>query len=232
MASIQFNLLPDAKATYISAQRNRKLVTTIALLVSGISIAIFVIVFFSVNVVQKKVLSDADKNVKNDTQKLKDIPSIGQILTVQNQLQTLSSLHQNKHAVSRIFTYMPQLTPAAAHISSLNLDLGASSLQVNGTADSQKTVNTFVDTLKYAEFKTSDTDQGNLAFSNVLLSSFSITPGQVSYAISANFNPVLFSNPQQKDPTIVVKNQVTTRSVLDDPNNALFNGQPKKNQGQ
>lgn len=230
MSSIQFNLLPDAKVSYINAQKNRKLVTTIALLASGLSIAIFIIVFLSVNVVQKKVMTDADKKVTSDIKKLQGINNIGKIMTVQNQLQTLASLHQKKSAVNRIFNYITQVTPQATNVSNLSLDLAASTIQVTGTAASQAAVNTYVDTLKYAELQSAD-KSGQPAFSNVVLSSFGITPGKASFSINASFDPRLFSNPLAPAPAIVVKNQVTTRSVLDDPNNALFNGQTKDKTG-
>jgi Tfp pilus assembly protein PilN len=225
MANIQFNLLPDVKSTYINAQRNRRAVTLIAFITSAISIAIFVLVFLSVEVVQKAQLSGSEKDAKAAAAKLKAVPNIGRIITVQNQLQTLSSLHQGKHALSRIFTYIPQLTPASANIGSLTLDTTTNSLQINGTADSQKTINAFVDTLKYATYKVGDNDSEHPAFSAVTLNNFDITPGKASYSISATYDPNLFASPLGTAPTLSVKNQVTTRSVLDDPSNPVFNGQ-------
>jgi len=225
MPTIQFNLLPDVKETYINAQKNRKTVITIAFLVTAASITIFLLVLFSVDVVQKKQLSDADKQVKEATSQLQGIPNIGKIITIQNQLQTLSSLHQSKHAISRIFTYIPQLTPSSASIGTLTLDLAASNLQISGTADSQITVNAYVDTLKYATYKLNSGDTEHQAFPTVTLTGFSIAQGRSSYSITATFDPALFANPLQAAPTMVVKNQITTRSVLDDPANVLFNGQ-------
>lgn len=226
MANIQFNLLPDAKAKYIDTERNRRLVNTIAVLAAAISIGIFVLSLFTVDVLQKKELSDADGQSKQAVAQLQKIDGLARIVTVQNQLQTLSSLHQNTHAVSRIFTYMPQLTPSAATIGTMSLDLTVDSLQISGSADSQATINTFIDTLKYATYKTSAQDSDHLAFSSVVLSSFNATPGKATYTITTQFDPVLFANPLGAAPALTVKNQVTTRSVIDDPANLLFNGQP------
>ncbi len=227
MSTIQFNLLPDVKETYITAQKNRKTVITIALLVTAASIAIFILVLFSVDVVQKKQLSDADNQVKAATTQLENVPNINKIITIQNQLQTLSTLHQSKHAVSRIFTYMPQLTPASANVGTLSLDLSSNTLQINGTADSQFTVNAYIDTLKFATYKMNASDSVHQAFPSVTLTGFSVAQGKSSYSISATFDPALFSSPLSPAPTLIVKNQVTTRSVQDDPSN-VFNGQTGK----
>lgn len=224
MATIQFNLLPDVKATIINTQRNRKTVITICILATVISAALFILMLFSVDVVQKAQLSKASNDAQGVQKELNGISGLPKILTVQNQLQSLSSLHQSKHAVARIFTYMPQLTPASANIGSMTLDLAGDTLNVSGTADSQTTVNTFVDTLKFATYKANAQDTEHPAFSAVTLSSFGINPGNASYVISASFDPTLFANPLQPAPTMIVKNQVTTRSVLDDPA-SLFNGQ-------
>lgn len=225
MSTIQFNLLPDVKAKYIDAQRNRKTITTACLIASAASVAIFILVFFSVAVVQKAQLSKANSDAKKAAAELKNIQGIEKIATVQNQLKTLAGLHQNKHAASRIFDYMPKVTPVSASISSLSVNFSDGLMQVSGTADSQATINTFVDTLKYATYRASGSDTDKLAFSNVVMTSFSISTGKASYAITANADPALFANPLLPAPTITVKNQVTTRSVIDDPANVLFNGQ-------
>jgi hypothetical protein len=223
MATIQFNLLPDVKAQYISTERNRRLVNTIAMLATAVCLGIFLLVLFTVDVVQKKQLSDADSDIKDATSQLKDINGLSQIVTVRNQLDTLSSLHQKGPAVSRIFTYMPQVTPAAANMNSLSVDFVNNVMQISGSADTQATVNAYVDTLKYATYKTSEQDTEHNAFTSVVLTSFSVTPGKASYSLNAKFDPVLFANPLGAAPKLNVKNQVTTRSVLDDPSNFLFN---------
>src|SRR5690242_977026 len=116
MKDIQFNLLPDAKVESVKQQKSRNMVVTIATLVAGISISIFLIVLLSVYGVQNKQLSDVDKDIKDATQKLNSINNLDSVLTVQNQLTTLVDLHHNKHISSRIFDYLPQLTPSSIHI--------------------------------------------------------------------------------------------------------------------
>lgn len=51
---IEFNLLPAVKQEYIKVQRSKRMVITIALIVGAIAIAIFVVLFVNVNILQKK----------------------------------------------------------------------------------------------------------------------------------------------------------------------------------
>src|SRR5207244_2785243 len=108
---------------------------------------------FAVDVVQKKQLSDADKSIVTYTSQLKAIPNVNKIITVQNQLQALVGLHQNKHISSRLFTYLPSVTPTKAHVNQIKMDLVANTIELTGTADSHQTINTFIDTLKFTTYK-------------------------------------------------------------------------------
>ena len=231
MSNVQFNLLPDVKMTYVKAQRTKNLVITGAFIVSGIAIGLFVILFLSVNVVQKKMLGDADKDIARYTAQLQAVPDIEQALTIQNQLTSLSNLHQSKHISSRIFDYLAQITPANVTITQINLDYVANTMTLTGKADSQLSVNKFIDTLRYANYKTGSDISKDKAFTKVTETTFSIASGDVSYGLSANFNPALFANNivdsegKSITPVIVVPDLTTTHANPDDPANGLFNQQ-------
>jgi len=231
MNKVQFNLLPDVKADYISAQRTRNTVITISGLVAALSLGIFVLLFFTVNVLQKKQLSDADKKTSEVSAQIDKIENLSQILTVQNQLATLPKLHQQKHISSRIFTYLPEVTPANVNIGRLSLDFGQNTMVIDGRADSQRTVNTFIDTLKFTTYTVGSDKTAKAAFPTVVLTSFGGGGGSVGYTLNIKFDPVLFQNNltdgQDKPiaPVLNVPSLTTTRSVLDDPSNFLFNGQ-------
>jgi len=236
MANVQFNLLPDIKMTYVKAQRSKNLVVSVAFIVSAAAIALFVILFFSVNVVQKKQLSDADKDIARFTAELKAIPNVEEALTIQNQLTSLSTLHQSKHVASRIFTYLPQVTPANVTISSLTIDFSTGIINIEGTADSQVSVNTFIDTMKFTTYKLGETDSGKEAFPSVTESSFGINSGNVSYGLTVTYDTALFANDlldadgKAQIPTLVVPKLTTTHSQ--DPANILFKEEEKKKEQQ
>ena len=107
---VQFNLLPDVKLQYLKAERTRRLVISVSLVASVASLALLLLLV-SVTQLQKKHLSDLSKNIKADSAKLENQPDISKILTVQNQLNSLTNLHNSKPAVSRLFPYLAQLVP-------------------------------------------------------------------------------------------------------------------------
>ncbi len=220
MSGVQFNLLPSVKLDYIRAQNTRNRVTAIATAVCGISIAILVIIVLFVEVVQKKQLNDASNQINTAVKAIQAEPDITKILTVQNQLMTLSTLHANKHVSSRVFDYLSQLTPNGVSLSRLSIDYSKNSMTIDGNADSAASVNKFVDTLKFTNYTIGTGTATTPAFSSVVESNFNISTAAVSYSLSVIFDPTLFSN-NVKDssgalsaPKLSVPNQTTTRSTI------------------
>lgn len=192
MSKVQFNLLPDSKMQLDKAQRTKHLVYTIATIATIFSVVLLLVMLVVVDVVQKKMMDDAGTKVDNASKQLRDL-NIDKVVTVQNQLQALTGLHQNKHISSRIFTYLPKVTPPGVSINKLDLDLAKTTLNISGTAGSQKDVNTFVDSLKQATFRVGDSAAAP-AFQNVVESGFSISGKSVGYSIDMQFDAQLFSN--------------------------------------
>jgi len=111
-------------------------------------------------------------------------------------------------------------------------------MNIQGTSDSQKSVNTFVDTLNFTKYKVSNKDSGKYAFNSVTENQFAINstsnqknnstavcqgaPAPASYQLTVKFDPTLFANSSDVALDVPV-GLVTTRSILDDPSN-LFNG--------
>ena len=135
MSTVQFNLLPDVKLDYAKAQASRGKTASLAFLASAIALGLLVVLVVFVDVVQKKQLNDATNQVNSATSQLQAVPNLSKVLTVQNQLQTLSTLHANKHVTSRIFGYLVQLTPSAASLGQLTLDTTTNALTISGTAN-------------------------------------------------------------------------------------------------
>ena len=70
-------------------------------------------------------------------------PQINSILTVQNQLESLTALHSTKPAVSRLFDYLNSLTPSQISITNYTSDFTQQTVTVTGSADALSTVNQF-----------------------------------------------------------------------------------------
>ncbi|MGH9638092.1 MAG: PilN domain-containing protein [Candidatus Angelobacter sp.] len=228
--AVQFNLLPDVKLEFNRAQHTKRLVYTISFLAMGIAVGLFIISFVTVDVLQKKLLNDASNDINNYNQQLKSIPDLAKILTIQHQLESLQNLHTSKHYVSRLFSYIPQVTPTNLNMGKLDLDATANTMEITGTADTVQTVNKFVDTLKYTSYTMGGSQSSQkLAFSNVTLSKIDRNGRGASYTVDLSFDPALFTGTSSV--SLSVPKETTTRSVLDTPNlsSLLFNGDTGKN---
>lgn len=189
---VQLNLLPAVKLEFIKARRTKQLLTFVSMVVGAASLTILLLAFVTVNVVQKKSLSDLNKDIKKYSTQLKSTKDLNKILTVQNQLGTLTTLHDQKPVASRLFTYISQVTPAQANLNKLSMDFAAHTMTLGGTAPSLDTVSTYTDTLKATTYKTDDTSPALHAFSSVVLSSFGRDSKGATFTITFNFDPIIF----------------------------------------
>jgi hypothetical protein len=217
----QLNLLPDVKMEYIKAKRSQRLAVSIALLASVIAIGLLILLL-AADGLQKKHLSDLSRDITTDSSKLQNQPQITKVLTVQNQLESLTSLHESKPAATEVFGYLNSVTPAQVDINNFSIDFTQFSITVTGTADSLSSINQYVDTLKATTY-TSDQNPGTSlpAFSSVVLSSFGLTNPQTgsngqpsgqpaSYTITFSYDKNIFDITQKIK--LVVPNLTTPRS--------------------
>jgi hypothetical protein len=216
---IQFNLLPDIKLEYIKTQRTKHLVILGSGIISGFALLTLVLLFLVV-VFQKQHLSDLNKEIKTHTTSLKETKDLDKILTIQNQLKSLPSLHAGKVVGSRLFGYISQITPTQATISNFSIDFSTNKISFAGSTDSLSTVNKFVDTLKFTTFKTTDNSKQGSAFSNVVLTSFSKSDTTSSYSIDSQFDPLIFNS--AGDIALSTPHIISTRSETEKPTTELF----------
>lgn len=213
---IQFNLLPDIKMQYIKARRQEHLVIFISTIAIIASVAVLILLIVTTDVVQKRELSDVRNQVKQETAQVESTPNLDEMLTVQSQLNALPALHNAKPAVSRLFTYITQLTPTKATISTLAVDYTQNTVTITGSADSLATVNQFTDTLKFTGYTMKSQTGARPAFSDVVLASFSdSSQNGAGYTITANFDPALFE--QLDNVKLTVPGIINTRSEVSQP---------------
>jgi Tfp pilus assembly protein PilN len=192
---IQFNLLPDVKLEYVRTQKTKHFLTLLSFIVSAVGITILLVAIITVDVVQKKSLHDENSDIARYSSQLKGVSNLNGILTVQNQLNTLSSLHNQKPVTSRLFAYISQVTPPQATLSDLSIDFTADTLTIGGKAPSLDVVSTFTDTLKATEYSVAGSSSGNThAFSNVVLSSFGRDQSGATFTVTAKFDPTIFNS--------------------------------------
>jgi len=230
---IQLNLLPDVKLELVKAQRLQRAMTVVSVLASLAAIAL-VVVLFSASQIQKKHINDLNADIAKKTAQLNSDKQINKILTVQNQLNSLTQLHASKPAASRLFGYLNQVTPADVSISSFTVDFSTHSMTITGGAGALSSVNKYVDTLKFTEYTVGNSKSKSKAFNGVVLTSFSVssnttsTGPAVSYTITTNYEPAIFDI--SKEVSLIVPQQTTTRSTTEQPTN-LFVAQPAAKAG-
>ena len=223
---VQFNLLPDVKIDYMKASRTKRIVILAAIGLSALALFIFILLFLIVNVFQKQYLNDLNSDIKSKTSQLQSVNDLDKVLTVQNQLSDLTKLHESKPEASRLYDYLIKLTPNDAKISSVTVDFTGNTMQLGGTATNIETVNKFVDTLKFTDYKQGTTQKK--AFSAVVLTSFSLGKGtgtvaeKSSYSIDLKFDPIIFDG--TKSVELITPNIISTRSVTEKPSE-LFDTQ-------
>ncbi|HVA10782.1 MAG TPA: hypothetical protein VNG32_01275 [Candidatus Dormibacteraeota bacterium] len=228
---IELNLLPDVKLEYLNVQRTRRLAMVIAFIVAAAAVAILVLLL-AVEGFQKHTLSNLNKNVASETQKLQNEPQINSVLTVQSQLQSVNSLHDSEPAANKLFDYLNELTPTAATISGLNIDFTAHTINITGNADGLATVNQYIDTLKFTNYTTGPHTKSIPAFSSVVLSAFSLNNAQLSsstsppasYTITASFDPTIFD--VTKNVTLIIPSTISTPSAREHPGPLFVSGLP------
>jgi hypothetical protein len=207
---IQFNLLPDVKQQFIKTQRTKRLVIGTSLIAGGVALFIFLALLSSVYIVQKKSIHDLNNDIQTNSKTLRDTPNVTDILTVQSQLNSLSTLNAQKPTASRLFGFLSSLTPVQATISDLKVDLTANTMTINGNAPSLDVVNTFIDGLKFTTYAVANGAGSHNAFSTVVLASFSRSPTSATYSITLSFDPTIFNNANEV--TLSVGNQTQTNS--------------------
>lgn len=225
---IQFNLLPDVKLEYIKAQRARRLMLAVSIIVTLAAVGLLVLLL-SVQQLQKKHIDDLSDDINASTSELKSKPQIGRILTVQNQLESLGGLHAVKPASSRLFQYLNSVTPVEVSISNFSVDFVAHKATITGSAQALSNVNKYVDTLKFTTYIDANKNS-NKSFSNVVLTAFGLNQGQgasgskpATYTIDFEYDPIIFDI--TNDVSLQVPKQVSTRSALETPNNLFQESQ-------
>jgi hypothetical protein len=212
---IQFNLLPDVKLEFIRARKMKRLVITVATIVAGATLTIMILLFLIVNVLQRQHLNNLSKDIAKDSKTLQSTPELDKILTIQNQLNHLTPLHEQKAAITRVKTYVSQVTPAQVTFSKLEVSFATNKITFTGAADSLRTVNQFVDTLKFTKYKVAGSEEQKDAFSDVVLSKFGRDIKGASFQVDLTNDPIIFNN--TADVQLVVPSIITTRSVIEKP---------------
>ncbi len=134
---IQINLLPDVKQEYLRTRRIRNTAISIAI-ITGLAAGGVVVLLVLVLGAQltREVL--ADDQIKKQYAEMSQVDSLSELVTLQNQLELISSQHENKSVDSRLFSFLQAINPAAPNdvqFSSVSLDPSDFTITLEGLTD-------------------------------------------------------------------------------------------------
>lgn len=212
---ITLNLLPDIKKEYLKASKTKNMFMAIAFLASLAAIGVVALMSLYVLGLQKLQISNSQGSIDQSILALTDTEDLDKIITVQNQLKSLPSLHQDTTAASRLFDYLQILTPNEVSLNSIQIDYLEYNAELKGTGVSFKAVNTFVDTLKNASYTFTDGNGSPLAFDSVVLDSIN-ADDTTSFKVVLVYDPAIF-DPNISGLKLSVPNITSTRSQTEKP---------------
>lgn len=151
---IEINLIPDVKQELIRAQRTRTTVVTFSIFAGLAALALVVLLLFYVFAVQTVRTVIADDAIKKDSKTLSEFSDLPAMLTLQNQLDVLEILNENKRIDSRIFDMLTAVIPPQPHqiqISSIELEAETDQITISGETPNYDSVEIFKKTIEGAD---------------------------------------------------------------------------------
>lgn len=109
---IEINLVPDIKQEMLSAQRMRNAAITIAILI-GLAAGAVVLVLVGVLGGQIAVEKMTESSINDQYKKLANTQDINDMITIQNQLNSVSAINDKKSVTSRLLDVLAAINPAA-----------------------------------------------------------------------------------------------------------------------
>lgn len=135
----EINLVPEVKHQMIKALKLRNLVLFICIVVSAVSLGV-VAVLFSIKSGQDIAMSSQDKKLETMSAKLMGFEELGDLVTIQGQLEKLQDIANNKRMLSRVFGALGAMLPTGGDVvqlSELRVDLSTSTLRMEAQADAR-----------------------------------------------------------------------------------------------
>ena len=138
---IEVNLIPDVKQEFIRAQRTRNAVISFSILAMIIAAGLVVLLAVVLGAQRVSELV-ADNTIKSEYNKLKNVENINSLITIQNQLQNVTELNDQKIVGSRLFDVLTAINPQAPNdirMSTVTLSPSDNQLAIEGVASNSFT---------------------------------------------------------------------------------------------
>lgn len=215
---IEINLIPDVKQEFIKAQKMRKAAITISILVGAAAAGVVVILILLLGA-QALHETISRGQIDSEFKKFKSVNDIDNVLTIQNQLDQIATIHGNKTMDSRMFDVLAAINPAAPNdvrISSVKLNPDDSTLTIEGSAQNgYAATETFRKLILNTALKSiSGTDSKTEPLTS------EVTLGETSYGEGPDGGKVLRFSLSFVYPEVLFSNSVKSVSVVT-PNSAV-----------
>jgi len=210
---IEINLIPDVKQELIKARRIRTTVVSVAIIVGIVSVGIVVLLAVYLYGVQTLRSALADNAITDKSAKLKQVPDLANMLTIQSQLSNITALHNEKNIDSRIFEVLTMINPAKPNqvtFSQVRIDSENGLIHVDGQAANgfvaadvlKKTIQ--ATKLSYTEDDKTKTESltNNVSISNLSYGEDTTGAKVLRFSIDFEYNKALFAR-SSKDAVIV-----------------------------
>lgn len=134
---IEINLIPDIKQELLRAKRVRTVVVSSAIIVGIAAVGVVVLLAVYLFGVQTLRSTLADRAITDNESKLKEVPDLANMLTIQSQLESITDLHDNKQMSSRLFELLTAINPAQPNqvtFSLVRIDADNGAIHIEGQA--------------------------------------------------------------------------------------------------
>lgn len=108
---IEINLIPDVKQELLKAQRARAVVISASIVTSIIAMGVVMVILIYMFGVQGVRSLYLDGQIDSKGKQFSSIEDLSKILTIQNQLKTISDLNGQKKMDARVFDMIAAITP-------------------------------------------------------------------------------------------------------------------------
>lgn len=136
----EINLVPDVKAQMIRMQKIRNVMFFVCIVISIASVST-ALVLGSIKGAQDITMSGQDRHMENLSNKIMEYSELPEFLTIQNQINGISSIEDNQRVLSRALLLLNSLIPNEGDsiaVSELSVDLSKTTLSFNAHADALK----------------------------------------------------------------------------------------------
>lgn len=156
---IEINLIPDVKRELIHAHYIRNRVILGSIVTSIVSVAVVVLLAVYTYGAQTVINLSLDGSIEKEAKTLSATTDLTKILTIQSQLESITSLHESKNISSRFNDMINKINPPSpnsAKYSSVVVNADDKMVVIDGQTSGFPAYETFQKTLKSAVVKYND----------------------------------------------------------------------------